>query len=119
MRYRLIVGIMAALALSVGIANASNFARLRLTNRYSFPISAEIRDGNATSTGASCETNEFIVQRTFDPGASLVLDCGGRDGYCYRWKRARGTDDFPPNWSGVSCGGHTYLSKTDIKDADF
>ena len=89
---------------------AGNYDDLEMRNRYNRPIDIEIRDGGATATGSSCETNRSVTTRTLQPTESVTLPCGGRDGYCWRWKDS--SESSFGAWYGTTCGGHVLNAPT-------
>jgi len=79
--------------------------RWKFTNTYySSGVTFELRDGDATSTGASCDSNEHLLTQELGQGQSYIAACGEHQGFCVRWK-ASGTSYSFGNWVGLSCSG--------------
>jgi hypothetical protein len=92
-------------------------------NASAFPIQAEIRDGAATATGASCGTNAFLDEHVYQPREEKVFECAGHEGFCYRWKllgwSPNGSEQYG-DWIGVSCvGGKAFWDAKNEKRVTF
>ena len=75
---------------------------VKFENQQPIIINIEIRDG---ATGASsCDTNDYILERRLAPQQSVVVTCGERIGFCYRWKDS--TEERYGNWMGRTCVGN-------------
>lgn len=112
-----VLAVIGSALILVAVAAASSYRAVRFRNAYRRAIIAEIRDGEATATGSSCDTNDSIETHRFESGEMRTYPCGGRDGFCFRWKND-GESEFG-GWYGASCGGHSAASRSDIKDVEF